>query len=251
MVGAQQMAFLCGAALCGGTIDAIAGGGGLITVPALLAAGLPTHAALGTNKGQSLFGSLAATLRYRHAGLVDSPTARISFPLGFLGSVAGAALALVLRPGVLRPVVLVLLVLVAILLTFGRFRPREGAAPPAPTRQGAIVAAIALGLGAYDGFFGPGAGTFIIAAYAAFLHRPLARATADAKILNFASNCAAMAAFASRGAVLWRICLPMAGAQVLGGFLGAHLAVRRGERLIRGFVLAVVVASVVWLLRDI
>jgi uncharacterized membrane protein YfcA len=250
VVGPTQTALLCGAALCGGTIDAIAGGGGLITVPALLAVGLPPHEVLGTNKGQSVFGSLAASLRYRHAGLVDGSTAKISFPLGFLGSLAGAALALVLRPDVLRPIVLALLLLVAILLASGRFRPREGAAPPAPGQHGVLVAAIALTLGAYDGFFGPGAGTFIIAAFVAFLHRPLARATADAKILNFASNCAAMAAFASRGAVLWRIALPMAGAQMVGGFLGAHLAVRRGERLIRGVVLAVVAVSVVWLLRD-
>jgi len=230
-------------------VDAIAGGGGLITVPILLVAGLPPHAALGTNKGQSVFGSAAAIFRYRMAGLVDGKTARISIPVGFAGSVAGAALALVLRPEVLRPVVLVLLVIVAALIASGRLRPREGE-PSTPAHVGAIVAAIALVFGAYDGFFGPGVGTFIIAAFAGLLHRPLARATADAKVLNFASNFAALVMFASRGAVLWAVALPMAATQILGGFFGAHLAVRRGEGLIRAVVLVVVAALALWLLKD-
>ncbi len=249
-LSATQIALLCGAALCGGAVDAIAGGGGLLTVPALLAIGLPPHAALGTNKGQSVFGSFAATLRYRHAGLIDARTARVSFPLGFVGSVAGAALALLLRPEVLRPIVLALLLLVAFLIGSGRFRPREA---PSASRSGVFVkvGAIALLLGAYDGFFGPGTGTFIIAAYVALVHLPLARATADAKVLNFASNLAAMIFFAQRGAVIWSVAIPMAVAQLVGGFLGAHLAVRRGEPLIRGVVLIGVTALVIWIAKDI
>jgi len=230
-------------------VDAIAGGGGLITVPALLLAGLPPHAALGTNKGQSVFGSSAAIVRYRMAGLIDGKTATVSVPLGFVGSIAGAALALVLRPEVLRPIVLVLLVVVAALLASGRLRPREAGAGPSANAP-LIVAAIALVLGAYDGFFGPGVGTFIIAAFVAFLHRPLPRATADAKVLNLASNCAAVVMFASRGSVLWAVALPMAATQVLGGFFGAHLVVRRGEGFIRAVVLVVVAALVLWLLKD-
>jgi len=238
-------------------VDAIAGGGGLITVPALLVAGLPPHAALGTNKGQALFGSSAAILRYRMAGLIDGKTARISVPLGFAGSIAGSGLALVLRPDVLRPVVLALLLVVAILMASGRLRPRERDGVPAgereaapPAHVGILVAALAIVFGAYDGFFGPGVGTFIIAAFAGLLHRSLARATADAKVLNLASNTAAAMMFASRGAVLWAIAVPMAATQVVGGFFGAHLAVRRGEGLIRAVVLVVVAALVFWLLKD-
>lgn len=249
LVTGPHLVLLCGAAFLGGMVDAIAGGGGLITVPALLVAGLPPHAALGTNKGQALFGSSAAILRYRMAGLIDGKTARISIPLGFAGSIAGAGLALVLRPDVLRPVVLVLLVVVAALMASGRLQPREHEAAPT-AHAGLFVAALALVFGAYDGFFGPGVGTFIIAAYAGLLHRPLARATADAKVLNLASNTAAAVMFASRGAVLWAIAVPMAVTQVMGGFIGAHLAVRRGERLIRTVVLVVVAAIVVWLLKD-
>ncbi|HEU5310210.1 MAG TPA: TSUP family transporter [Candidatus Eisenbacteria bacterium] len=246
---AAQVALLCGAALCAGTIDAIAGGGGLVSLPALLAVGLPPHEALGTNKGQSVFGSFAATLRYRHAGLLDGATTRVAFPIGFLGSVVGAVLALWIRPDVLRPIVLALLVVVAGIIASGRLRPREGMA----TTQGYLgaVAVMAVVLGAYDGFFGPGAGTFMLAAYVAFAHRPLRYAAANGRVLNFATNLAAMLMFAREGRVLWAVSLPMAACQLLGGFLGAHLAIRRGEGLIRGVLLVVVIAIVIWLVNDI
>ena len=250
-LSAAQVALLCAAALCGGTVDAISGGGGLITVPALLAVGLPPHLALGTNKGQSTFGSFAAILRYRHAGLIEWRTARISFPLGIVGSLAGAGLALALKPDVLSPIVIVLLLVVAGLIASGRLRPRDGEAPPIGRRVGVIVAAIALVLGAYDGFFGPGTGTFIIAAYAMLIHLPLPRATAEAKVLNFASNFAALAMFARHGEILWGVALPMAAAQLLGGFFGAHLAVRRGDRLIRAMVFVVAIAVVAWIAKNV
>jgi hypothetical protein len=250
-LSAAQLALLCGAALVGGTVDAISGGGGLFTVPVLLAVGFPPHLALGTNKGQSTFGSFAATVRYRHAGLIDGRNARISFPMAVLGSLAGAALALYLKPGVLRPVVMILLVCVAVLIASGRIRPKEGAVPSRGKKSSALlIAAVALPLGAYDGFFGPGAGTFIIAALVVLFHLPLARATAEAKVLNFASNFTAMVFFAHGGAVLWKAALPMAAAQLVGGFVGAHLVVRGGDRIIRGAVLLVAIVVLIWVIRD-
>lgn len=226
-----------------GTVDAIAGGGGLVTLPALLAAGLPPGLALGTNKGQSVFGSGAALLRYTRAGLVNGRMARFTFPAGLLGSLAGAALVLLVPPATLRPVVLGLLVLVAVVLTF---RP---AAPPAP-RAGAhrslpLATAIAAVIGTYDGFFGPGTGTFLIFAFVMLLGSGMREASADAKVVNFASNLAAVALFTSRGMVAWNVALPMAAGQFAGGLAGAHLAVRGGDRLVRGVVLCVVVALVV------
>lgn len=240
---------MCGAALVGGTVDAISGGGGLFTVPVLLAVGFPPHLALGTNKGQSTFGSFAATVRYRHAGLIDGKTARVTFPMAVLGSLAGAALALHLKPGVLRPIVMALLVCVAVLIASGRVRPRQ-ASPSLGPSSIPLIAAVALALGAYDGFFGPGAGTFIIAALVMLFQLPLARATAEAKVLNFASNFTAMLLFARVGAVLWKVALPMAAAQLLGGFLGAHIVVRGGDRFIRGAVLLVAVMVLIWVIRD-
>ena len=244
-----HVALLCAAALCGGTVDAIAGGGGLITVPALLAAGLSPHQALGTNKGQSSFGSFAAIVRYGRAGLVDARLALLAFPLGFVGSALGSTLALHLRAAVLRPIVLALLVVVGFLFASGRLKPRERSGPV--PRRTLLMATFAFAIGAYDGFFGPGTGTFIIAGYAALLHFPLTRATANAKVLNFASNVAALLFFARGGMILWGLAVPMAAAQILGGYLGAHLAIRRGDSLIRGVAVAVVLALVVWVALDV
>ncbi len=248
-LSAAQIALLCAVAFLGGTVDAIAGGGGLFTIPALLAVGLPPHFALGTNKGQSTFGSFAAIVRYRHAGLIDGRTARISFPLAVAGSAGGAALALYLSPGVLRPIMMLLLIVVAVLIATGRIRPRESAAPVG-RRVAGIVAAIAVAVGFYDGFFGPGTGTFVIAALVTLVHLPLGRASAEAKVLNFASNFTAMVIFALAGSILWTAAIPMAVAQLFGGFLGAHLVVRGGDRYVRGSLVIVAVAVLLWSVHE-
>ena len=229
-------------ALLAGLIDAIAGGGGLLTVPALLTAGLPPHLVFGTNKGSSVFGSFAALLRFWRSGFIDLPRAKVLFPLGLLGSFAGAALLLLVDPAVLKPLVLVLLLLAGAVVSF--VRPKEGAVTP-PSRHVALkAAAIALVIGAYDGFFGPGTGTFLIIAFVAWLHFDLKGASANAKVVNFASNLAAVVIFASRGTILWRVSLPMAAGQLIGGTIGAQLAIKGGNRFIRYVVLAVVVGLV-------
>jgi uncharacterized membrane protein YfcA len=233
------LAILAATSFGAGAIDAIAGGGGLLTVPALLAAGLPPGFALGTNKGQAVFGSGAALLRYARAGQVDRARARLSFPAGFLGALLGAALVLAIDPTLLRPLVLVLLVAAAVLVTFRR--PDETRATPRAGSAGPLaVLAIAALLGAYDGFFGPGTGTFLIIAFVELVGLSMARATAEAKVVNFASNLASLAVFASRGATIWTIALPMGACQLLGGLLGAELAILGGARLIRAAVLLVI-----------
>lgn len=239
----MELSLLVLAALTAGIVDAIAGGGGLLTVPALLAAGLPPHHVLGTNKGQSVFGAFAALWRYHRGGLVDKRRAKLSFPLGLLGSGAGASLVLLVRPETLRPLVLILLVCVAVFLTLHRRRDTPAPARP-PHHTLAITAALALVIGTYDGFFGPGTGTFLIVGFVGLLGLTLPQATADAKVVNFASNLAAVVLFGSRGLIVWQVALPMAAAQFIGGWIGAHLAVRGGARLIRVVVLAVVSALV-------
>ena len=246
-----QIALLCAAALTAGVVDAIAGGGGLVTLPVLLATGLPPHVVLGTNKGQSVFGAFAALVRFWRAGLVRAPLAVITFPLGFVGSFLGVALVLLMRPEVLKPVVLVLLVVVAFFLAFRRGPPPGPRPEPPLARVRALGAAIALLIGAYDGFFGPGTGTFLIIAFSGLLGHSLTHASADAKVVNFATNLAAVALFAYRGLVLWHVALPMAAAQFTGAWLGAHLAVRGGDRLVRKVVLGVVVALVLKLGWDV
>ena len=249
-LAAPDVALLALVALLAGTVDAIGGGGGLLTVPALLWAGLPPHLALGTNKGQSVFGSFAALTWFARAGMVDPRRARVTFPLALAGALAGAALVLAVPPATLRPVVLALLGLAAAFIGLRRSRPvrLEDAPPPAHARL--LAGAAALAIGAYDGFFGPGTGTFLILAFVAFLGDGLAHASAAAKVVNFASNLAAIVLFAARGVVVWRVALPMAAAQLAGGLLGAHLAVRRGDSLVRRVTVAVTLALAVKLAWD-
>ena len=244
-----HLALLTVTAFAAGVVDAVAGGGGLLTVPALVAAGLPPHLALGTNKGQSVFGSGASLLRFSRAGMVDGARAGVAFPAGFAGSLIGASMVLLLKPEVLKPLVLALLLGVAAFMALPRGPPRV-VARLSPEHAQLAGAVIALVFGAYDGFFGPGTGTFLIVAFASILGDGLARASAEAKVVNFASNLAAAALFAARGLVAWKVALPMAAAQFAGGTLGAHLAVRRGDVFVRRVVLLVVLALCVKLGRD-
>jgi len=247
--GLLEIALLAGVALCAGFVDAIAGGGGLLTVPALLAAGLPAHLAVATNKGQSTFGALAALRAFWRAGLVDLPRARLAFPLGFLGSLLGAALLLAVRPEVLRPVVLGLLVSVALFVGLRRGPPREKARVPARWLL-PVAGALSFVIGGYDGFFGPGTGTFLIVAFVAVLGDTLTGASAAAKVVNFASNLAALLVFAWKGVVVWQVALPMAAANLVGGHLGAGMAVKKGDALVRRVVLLVVLGLCLKIARD-
>jgi len=247
--GTAEIALLAAVALAAGFVDAIAGGGGLLTVPALLAAGLPPHLAVATNKGQSTFGALSATVAFWRAGLVDGPRARISFPLAVAGSLLGAGLLLLVSPEVLRPVVLGLLVAVALFVALRRGPPRAEARIPARFVL-PVAGAWSFLVGGYDGFYGPGTGTFLIVGFVAMLGDSLTRASAAAKVVNFASNLAAMLLFAWKGVVVWQVALPMAAANLVGGHLGARLAVKKGDALVRKVVLLVVLGLCLKIARD-
>jgi uncharacterized protein len=236
------------AALFAGAVDAIGGGGGLVTVPALLAAGLPPHLALATNKGQGVFGSGASLARYARAGMIDGRRARFEFAAGLVGALAGAALLLRVPPDVLRPVVLVLLVLAATVLVLRS--PSPSTDERRPPRALWVAVAIALVLGVYDGFFGPGMGTLLILAYVWLFGERLQQASADAKVVNFASNIAAVALFSARGTIVWSVALPMAVGQFTGAVIGAQLVVHGGDRVVRPVALLVVAALIAKLTLD-
>ncbi len=245
------LALLVAAALLAGLVDAIAGGGGLITLPALLAAGVPDHAALGTNKGQSVWGSGAALVAFWRAGRVDRRLALLAFPLGLIGAAIGAQLVLLLEPAALRPVVIAMLIGASVLLLVKKpTRDVDEVQSPARARRSLVIAcSLAFVIGLYDGFFGPGTGTFLIVGAVALCGKSLTRATADAKVVNFASNLASVATFAYAGRVYWAVALPMAAGQLVGGLIGARLAIRGGAKLIRAMVLCVsgaLVVRIVW-----
>ncbi len=245
----MTIALLCAAAFCAGLVDAIAGGGGLVTLPALLAAGLPVPVALGTNKGQAVFGAVTSAASFWGRRALDRERALLGFAAGFAGSWLGARAVLAVPARPLRIVVIVLLLVAVTVVVLRRnVQPRPHTFTRAQAR--AALIAIALVLGGYDGFFGPGTGSMLVIAFATVFGDALTRASGNAKIVNLASNLAAFTLFASRGTILWRVALPMAAANAAGAATGAHLAVRNGDRLVRGVVVIVVLAVAIKLAVD-
>jgi uncharacterized membrane protein YfcA len=234
-------------AFLAGMVDAVAGGGGLFTVPALLAAGLPPGIALATNKGQAAPGALSSFLTFFRRGGVDRKRAPLGFACGFIGSLAGARLLLALPSAPLRPIVVALLLFaLAVML----LRTRIPARVEPLNRPKLVLALVALALGTYDGFFGPGTGSLLIVLFVTLFGDTPLYASGNAKVVNLGSNLAAFSLFAWRGAVLWQLSLPMAAANILGARLGAHLALRQGDRFVRVVVVVVVFAAVAKLLFD-
>jgi uncharacterized membrane protein YfcA len=241
----QTVALLAIAAFAAGFVDAVAGGGGLLTVPALLAAGLPPHATLATNKGQAVFGAISSAVSFWRKDGVDRDRAPVSFGGALVGSFLGAAAVLAVPPGPLKPIVLGLLLVAAVAVSIPR-RSRSSSAPP--SRWVALPIGVAIGF--YDGFFGPGTGSLLIVAFVVVFGDPLVRASGNAKIANLASNLAAVSLFAWRGEILWRIAIPMAVANAIGAAIGARTAMKRGNDFVRVVVLVVVAALVGKVLWD-
>jgi hypothetical protein len=228
-----------------GLVDAIAGGGGLITLPVMLGLGLPPHLALATNKGQSVFGTFASCATFWRRDGIDKGRAPIAFVAGLLGSTAGALTVLTVRPEPLRPLVLVLLIgAVAVVLGRPYIQSHLRIAAVSERAIPLAVAIIGFALGGYDGFFGPGTGSMLIIAFAVVLGDSLTRASGNAKVVNLASNVAAIVVFSFRGAVQWRIALPMAVANIAGATVGTRLVLQKGDRFVRAVILIVVSAAV-------
>jgi uncharacterized membrane protein YfcA len=228
------------AAFAAGFVDSIAGGGGLITVPVLLGLGLPAPLALGTNKLQATFGSGSAAWHYARAGLVDWRECGRGFFITCVGAGVGTLLVQQLDDTLLRRLIPILLLAVAALMIL---RPRLGEQDLHPRMNRlAFELCFGLGLGFYDGFFGPGTGTFWTLALMLGLGLNLTRATAHTKVMNFASNAISLLVFLVGGQVLFLPGLVMGLAQLLGASLGARMVVRRGTRLIRPIFLTVVLA---------
>jgi uncharacterized protein len=243
-----SLLFLVG--LVAGCVDAIAGGGGLLTVPALRMAlgGVPAFAgrapqlALGTNKGQGVFGTATSLGKFLFSPLLDRKRAAQSFVPALVGGVVGVSVVARIPPKVLDPLIMALLAVAAALVIFQRPPSRQLASR---TRPMWMAAAVGFSLAFYDGFFGPGTGTFLILAYTYLWHDPLDAASANAKVVNFASNLAAMVTFASRKLIVWKFALPMAAGQIIGGYIGAHVTIRGGRGVVRYVVVAVAIALIV------
>jgi uncharacterized membrane protein YfcA len=239
--------FLLAASFFAGFIDSIAGGGGLIQLPALLI-GLPkseTAEVLGTNKLSSVFGTTTAAALYRKQ-IKPDPKVLIAMGLpAFLGSAGGAVLASKIPTSSMRPMVLVLLIVVAVYTWFkpdlGKFENLRHL----PKRRVQIAAIAGVIIGFYDGIFGPGTGSFLMLILVASLGYAFITASAIAKVVNVATNVGAILVFGINGAVIWQIGIIMGVANISGAVVGARLAIKGGSTLVRKVFLFVTVALIV------
>ena len=239
--------FLLAASFFAGFIDSIAGGGGLIQLPALLI-GLPkseTAEVLGTNKLSAVFGTTTAAALYRKQ---IKPDPKVLIAMGvpaFVGSAGGAVLASKIPTSSMRPMVLVLLIVVAIYTWFkpdlGKFENLRHL----PKRRVQIAAFAGIVIGFYDGIFGPGTGSFLMLILVASLGYAFITASAIAKVVNVATNVGAIMVFGINGAVIWQIGIILGIANISGAVIGARLAIKGGSTLVRKVFLIVTVALIV------
>lgn len=249
MVSAAAFIFCAAAALAAGFIDAIAGGGGLLTVPALMVSGLPPHTVLGINKVSASMGTTVSLINYSLHGLVHWRLVLYGLGFSIFGSWAGAALTLYLSSELLAKI-LIFLLPVGMLATFVPSRAEN-----APGRKitgvklWLYLPLICLALGVYDGFFGPGTGSFLILALHWILKMSLIDASGTTKAINLGSNISGAASFIWHGAIYWPLGLVMGVCLMLGNWVGSAFAIRVGAKAVRRFLfisLFLLLTTLVW-----
>jgi len=245
-IGLMELLLVSMASLLAGFVDAIVGGGGLILVPALFAIFPGTHPAtlFGVNKSASIWGTGMAALQYSRRVQLSWSALLPAAGAGFAGSLAGAWAVTVASPEFLRKL-LPLILLAVLAYTLARKDLGRHHTPKLSGRSETVAAAaIGLVLGFYDGFFGPGTGSFFVFLFVRLLGYDFLNASACAKLLNSATNLAALILFAVKGHVWWHFALALAVANVAGSLLGTHFALKHGAGFVRGAFIAVVFALI-------
>ncbi len=239
---------VCPLVFLGALVDAVAGGGGLITLPAYLMAGMPAHMAIGTNKLSSAMAMFTSAARLYKNGYIDLRLALWPCAASFLGSIIGAGIALSVPEKIFELLLLALLPFAAILVM------RKKTLDPKPVemsdaRRMAILSLCSLACGAYDGFYGPGAGTFMLILFSVCAHLDVRNSAGQMKMVNIASGLAALAAFAAAGEVNWMLGFAAGIFGISGSYIGAGLVVKEGVRIVRpiiGVVLCLLFAKTAW-----
>lgn len=235
-------------AFVAGFIDSIAGGGGLITVPAMLIAGVPPLEALGTNKLSGQFGAASATLSYARKGHVKLAEQYGMALMAVGGGAIGALAAALVPPDVLKAIMPVMLVAIGL---YFALRPNPG-----EIDRKRRLSSLAFGLtvvpaiGFYDGIFGPGTGSFFMLAFVSLAGFGLLKATAHTKLLNLGSNFGAFLVFVATGSIMWKLGLLMAVGQILGAQAGSRLAMKSGAKIIRPLLVVSCLAMAIRLILD-
>ena len=247
----KMFLIVCPLLFLAGFVDAIAGGGGLISLPAYLFAGLPVHLAIGTNKLSSACGTSLTTLRFIRGGLVRWKLALPGVAAAMLGSFFGSRLSLLADERLIRGLLLAVLPVAAFLVINRRLFPdreRNEELPYSKTLSVCVLAALLIGF--YDGFYGPGTGTFLIIAFTVFAKLSVGTANAQAKVINLTTNLTALSVFLRGGTVLVPLGLAAAACNMLGNYLGSGLAMSRGAKITRPIILAVLALLLVKILTE-
>lgn len=244
-VSSDQILLLCMAAFTAGFVDAIVGGGGLIQTPAsiLLLPGYPVVTAIGCTKIPSFSGTLLAAIQYLKKVRINYPLSVVMCVIAFFSSFAGSELLSVVSNAFMKPVLLAILVAVAFYTFLKKDFGQHEAKDHPPIKELWMGVAISLTIGFYDGFIGPGAGSFLILSFISLLGYDFLHASAQAKLVNLATNLGSIVLFTIKGKILWIVTLPMAACNAVGGLLGARMAIMKGNRFIRAFFLVIILGT--------
>lgn len=229
---------VCPLVFLGGLVDAIAGGGGLITLPGYLIAGVPAHVALGTNKLSSAMGMCISTVRLYRGGFIDMRLAGVPVAAAFIGSLAGAQAALLVPESVFQLILIFCLPIVALFIMRKKALLNVNEEMRI-TRRWLLLGICAFVCGTYDGFYGPGAGTFMLLAFSSIAKLGVRDASGQMKIVNFSSGLAALATFAAAGEVDWVLGLAAGVFGITGHYIGAGLVMKNGSRVVRPIIFVV------------
>lgn len=240
---------VCPLVFLGGYVDAVAGGGGLISLPAYLIAGLPAHTAIGTNKISSAMGTTLTTYKFWRQGFIEWKLALLCAVCALAGSTGGANLALLVSDRVFKIILLFVLPLTAFYVFRSKTLDTAGHDPLTPAKTAAIAAACALIIGVYDGFYGPGTGTFLLLLLTGLAHMKLNDAAGITKVINLSTNVAALVTYLLNEKVMLVLGLTAGIFGIAGNWLGARSFTRNGSRIVKpliGVVLAVFFVRIVW-----
>ena len=239
ITGAAELAkillIVCPLVFFAGFVDAIAGGGGIISLPAYLIAGLPAHFAAGTNKMAACLGTSVSTWKYHRGGKIRWKTAAISACGSLLGAFIGTQLALMFHEDVLKIIIIAALPMVALFLLLKRDFGTETESPKVRSSRANALLALVIGfvIGCYDGLIGPGTGTFLILAFTGILGFDLLTSSGCAKVSNLASNFVSMTLYIINGKTVFFVAIPAALFSIAGNYLGARTALKSGSKIIR------------------
>ncbi len=243
------LALLCAFVFLAGYVDSIAGGGGLVSLPAYLIVGLPTHAAIATNKLSSTMGTAVATWHFAKSGYIKWKLAAGCVVLAMLGSVAGSNLVLVTSDAVLRVFLLVVLPVTAVYVMRSKSFGKVDKEPLSAVKTLAWCLVIAFSVGVYDGFYGPGTGTFLMLLLTGVAHLKLVSAAGITKAINLTTNVSALAVFLLHGQVLLLLGLVAGVFGIAGNYIGSHSFTKNGGAVARPITIVVLViffAKVIW-----